>query len=166
MCPEHIFLYTIHTSWNFKWAFFMPIVHRSVWKLFSWPEPKAILSVYDRCPQDWRSGGILFLSCLSFCNSVWNFSFTNNFSTIPVSARALIITMSILWDKTFLWVPIFFTLWPWPWSLTYFLENFNLAKTFEQLLYFTWVFFVTKLWVPTFVPCDLDLGVWPTFLKL
>ena len=60
-------------------------------------------------PRDRRSGGILFLSCLSFCNSIllycprlWNFNFANNFWT--VSARALIFHMSIPFDKTFLLV--------------------------------------------------------------
>ena len=32
-------------------------------------------------------------------------------------------------DKTFLWVALFFTLWPW--SLTHFLKDLTLLKTFE-----------------------------------
>ena len=35
-----------------------------------------------------KDGGILFLSCLSFCKSVWNFNLANNFWT--VKAKALI----------------------------------------------------------------------------
>ena len=135
------------------------------------------------CLRDRRSGGILFLSCLSlchsvilsFCNSVilsfcpplWNFNLANNFWT--VSARALIFHMSIPCNKTFQWVPLFFTLWPWPWSLTYFLKTLTLLITLEQwvleLWYFTWVFLVTRPFsgYHYFLPCDLDLGVWPTF---
>ena len=51
---------------------------------------------------------------LSFCPPLWNFNLANNFWT--VSARALIFHMSIPCDKTFPWIPIFFTLWPWPLS--------------------------------------------------
>ena len=55
---------------------------------------------------------------------------------------------SILCDKTFPWVPLFFTLWPWPWSLTHFLKTLTMLITFEQwvleLWYFTWVFLVLK----------------------
>ena len=149
------------------------------------------------CPRDQRSGGILFLSCLSFCNSVllsetltllitfeqwvlelWYFTWVflvirpsrgyhyflscdldlgvwptylklnlaYNFWT--VSARALIFHMSITCDKTFSWVPLFFTLWPWPWSLIHFLKTWTLLITFEQwvleLWYFTWVFLVIR----------------------
>ena len=43
---------------------------------------------------------------------------------------------------------IFFTLWPWPLSLTYFLKTLTLQITFEQwvleLWYFTWVFLVIR----------------------
>ena len=56
-------------------------------------------------------GGILCLSCLSFCNSVWYFNLADNVWT--VSARALIFHLSISCNKTFPWVPTFFTLWPW-----------------------------------------------------
>ena len=55
---------------------------------------------------------------LSFCPPLWNFNLANNFWT--VSARALIFYMSIPCDKTFPWIPLFFTLWRWPWSLTHF----------------------------------------------
>ena len=81
------------------------------------------------CPRDQRSGGILILSCLSFFHSLWNFNLANNFWT--VSARALIFHLSIPCDETFLWVPLFFTLWPWPDSLTYFFKTLILLITFE-----------------------------------
>ena len=45
----------------------------------------------------------------------------NNFWT--VSARSLIFHMSIPCVKTFPWVPLFLTLWPWPESLTYFFKT-------------------------------------------
>ena len=70
-----------------------------------------------------------------------------------MSVRASIFQMSIPYDKTFPWVPTFFTLWPWPWSLTYFLKTLTLLITFEQwvlkLWYFKWVYFVTRLSVGT-----------------
>ena len=50
-----------------------------------------------------------------------NFNLAKIFWT--VSARALIFHMSIPCDKTFLWTPSFLTLWPWPWSLSYFLKT-------------------------------------------
>ena len=56
-----------------------------------------------------------------------NFKIANNFWT--VSARALIVHMSIPCDKTFLWVPLFFTLWPWHWSITLFLKTLTLLIT-------------------------------------
>ena len=51
-----------------------------------------------------------------------------------VLARALIIHMSIPCEKTFRWlhVSLFWTLWPWPWSLTHSLKILNLLITFEQ----------------------------------
>ena len=64
------------------------------------------------------------------------------------------------------------TLWPWPWSLTYFWKTLTLAITFKpeviQLLYCTSVFLVTRplTWYHKFWPCDLNLELWPTFQKL
>ena len=122
---------------------------------------------------DLKLRGILFLSCLSFC-PLWNFNLAtcNNFWT--VSARALIFHTSIPCDKTFPWVPVllFLTLWQWPWSLAYFRKTLTLLLIFEnwvlELWYFTWVFFVTRpfLGYQHFLPCDLDLRVWPIFWKL
>ena len=44
--------------------------------------------------------------------------------------------------------PLFFALWPWPWSLTHFLKTSTLIITFEQwvleLSYCTWAFLVTR----------------------
>ena len=89
-----------------------------------------------------------------------NFNLANIFWIL--SARALIFRMSIPCDKTFQWVPLFFTLWPWPWSLTHFLKTLTLLITFEQwvleLWYFTWVFLVIRPFrgYHYFLPCDLD----------
>ena len=98
-------------------------------------------------PRDQRSRDILFLSyvchsvILSFCPPLWNYYLAYNFWT--VSARALIFHMSIPCDKTFPWVPLFFTLWPWTWRMTYILKTLTLLITFDQwvleLWYFTWV---------------------------
>ena len=72
-----------------------------------------------------------------------NFNLSYNFWT--VSARALIFHMSISCDKTFQWVPLFMTLWPWPWSLTNFLKTLTFLITFEKwVLYCTWTFLVTR----------------------
>ena len=89
---------------------------------------------------------------LSFCPPLWNFNLANNFWTM--TARALIFHMNILCDKTFHWVPLFLTLWPWPWSLTHFFwKILSLLITFKQwvleLKYFKWIFPVINLSVDT-----------------
>ena len=64
---------------------------------------------------------------------------------------------------------IIFTLWPWPCSLIHFLKTLTLLITFEQwgleLWYFTCVFLVISPFsgYHYFLPCDLDLVVWPIF---
>ena len=72
-------------------------------------------------------GGVLFLSCLSFCPRLWNFNRANNFWT--VSASALIFHMNIPCEKTFTWVSLYWTV-----TLTLefdpFFENFILANNF------------------------------------
>ena len=86
------------------------------------------------------------MSCLAFCPPLWKFNLASNFWT--VSARTLIFHMSIPCDKTFPWVSLFITLWPWPWSLTNFLKTLTLLWIFEQWVlefwYFTWVFLVIR----------------------
>ena len=73
------------------------------------------------------------------------FNLANYFWT--VSASTMIFHISISCDMTFPWVPLFFTLWRWPCSLTYFLKTLILLINFEQwvleLCYFTWVIIVT-----------------------
>ena len=63
-----------------------------------------------------------------------NFNPANNFWT--VSSRTLIFHMNIPCEQTFPWVPLFLTLWPWPWSLIHFWERktLTLLITFEQCL--------------------------------
>jgi hypothetical protein len=81
-----------------------------------------------------------------------------------VSDMAFIFHVCVLYDKTFLLVPKFFTFWPWPWSLTHFLKTLNLAISFEWqvigLLYFICMFLVTRplYWNHKF--WNLDLGFW------
>ena len=85
-----------------------------------------------------------------------------------MSARALKIHMGIPCDMIFPWLSLFFTLWPWPWSMTHFLETLTWLTTFEQwvleLWYVTWVFLVIRpFWrFHYFLPCDLDFD---PFLK-
>ena len=90
-----------------------------------------------------------FLSCdpdLGVSPIFENFNLANNFWT--VNASALIFHMSIPCDKTFPWVPLFWTLWPWPWILIHFLKTLTLPITFEQwvreIWYFTWIFPVKR----------------------
>ena len=88
-----------------------------------------------------------------------NYNLANNFWT--VSASALIFHMTIPCDKPFPWVALFLTLWPWPWSLMYFLKILTLIIAFEQWLlelwYFTWLFLVIRPFCGChyFLPCDL-----------
>ena len=104
-----------------------------------------IFSLYAPEIEDRGHIGFVLSVILSIYHYLWNFNLANNFWT--VSARALIFHMNIPCDKTFPWVPLFPTLWPW--SLTHFLKTITLLITFEQqwvleLLYFTWVFFVIR----------------------
>ena len=98
------------------------------------------------CPLRSKIEGTWIWFCLSFCPPLWIFNLENNFWI--VSTRALRFQMSISCDKTFQWVPLFFTLWPWPWTLTHFLKTLSLLITFEQwvqeLWCFTWVFLLTR----------------------
>ena len=85
-----------------------------------------------------------------------------------MSARALIFHMCIFCYKIFLCVPTFFTLWRWPWSLTYYLKTLTLLKIWtagaRALIFHTsYLCGKTFPWVPTIWPCDLELGVWHTF---
>ena len=108
--------------------------------------------------------------CLSVCLSVRP-SVQSKHSLLTKGDRALILHKCIPCDKTFLSIPKFLTLWPWPWLLTYFWKNLTLAITFEPkevgLSYFTFVFLVARpfCWNQNFLPHDLDLDFWPTFEK-
>ena len=90
---------------------------------------------------------------LLFCPPLWNFNLANNFWT--VSARALIFHMYISYDKTFPWVPLFFTLWFWPWSLTHFL-NFILANNFWTMSAKAFIFLMN---IPSDKICLLVLNL-------
>ena len=60
--------------------------------------------------------------------------------------------MNILCDKTFPWVPLYFTLWHRRWSLTLFFENFKLANTF-------WTVSARALIFHMSIPCDKTFSV-------
>ena len=68
--------------------------------------------------------------CLSVCSSVHpslqsKLKLDHNFWT--KSDSALILHKCIPCDKTFVLIPKFLTLWPWPWLLTYFKKKLNLG---------------------------------------
>ena len=67
-----------------------------------------------------------------------------------VGVRALIFHMTIPCYNNFPWVPLFFTLWPWPWSMTHFLKNFNLG-------YNIWTVGARALIFQMSIPCDRTL---------
>ena len=119
---------------------------------------------------DLSVGSIIFdlvILTLEFDPFFENFNLANNFWT--VISRALIFHMNIPCDKTFPLKPLFLTMWPWPRCLTYSLKTLILLKTFEpwvlELWYIIWVFLVTRTFRGCyyFLPCDLDLGIWPVF---
>ena len=85
-----------------------------------------------------KIGGILFLSCLSYCPPLWNFNLDNIYWT--VSARILIFHMSISCDKTFPLVPLLVTMWPRPWSCTHCLKTLSLIITFKPWVLKLWYF--------------------------
>ena len=77
--------------------------------------------------------------------------------------------LSIPCDKTFPWAPFFLTLWPWPWILTHFFKNFNLAINFwtvsANLINLLSISCVKAFpWVPLFFyPVTLTLEFYPFF---
>ena len=123
------------------------------------------------CPRDRRSGGILFLSCLPFCHSV----LLSETLTLLITFEHWVLE---LWYFTWIFNETrpsvgnqqFFTLWPWLWSLSFFLKILTLRRTFDlwvlEFNHFTWIFVVAKCFPRNqhILPCDLDSGVWP-FLK-
>ena len=74
-------------------------------------------------------------------------------------ARALIFHMSIPCDKTFPLVPLFFTLWPWPWSMTHFTKNFNLTNNSRTVTLRALIFHMS-------IPCDKTFRWVPSFFTL
>ena len=71
--------------------------------------------------------------------------------------------MNIPYDKTFPWVPLFFTLWPWPWSLTHFFENFNLIYNFWTVSARAFIFLLKIPSDKIFLLVPFDLDIWPIF---
>ena len=72
---------------------------------------------------EWKIRGILFMSCLSFRN-ILN-------STLLISFKQRVqefwyFTRVFLFIGLFSSVPILFTMWPWIWSLDYFMLNLTL----------------------------------------
>ena len=120
-----------------------------------------LIDIFFMPPRSKIGGHIVFVLSviLLFCHSVLlseTLTLLINFWT--VSARALIFHMGIPCDKTFPWVPLFFTLWPLLWILTNFLKIFTLLITFEKWVLELWYFIRVH-----FLPFDLALWVWPIF---
>ena len=90
-----------------------------------------------------------------------NFNLGHKFKTI--TDRDFILHICIPCDKTFHMVPNFFTLWPWPWSLTYFWKALILAITVipEEIGFsnFSCVFLVTR-------PFSWYHNLWPWLWNL
>ena len=92
-----------------------------------------------------------------------NFNLGHNFQTR--SDKAFILHMCIPCDKTFHMVPLFWSLWHWPWSLTYFWKILTLTITLKPeevwLSYCTSVFLVTRLftWYQILYLMTLTLNV-------
>ena len=112
------------------------------------------------CPRDRRSGGILFLSCLSFRHSI-----------ILSETLTLLITFEqwvlALWYFKWVFLVIrpsrgyhyFFTLWPWPRRMTHFFDKFNLAYNF-------WTVSARALIFHMSIPCDKSFPWVPLFFTL
>ena len=90
------------------------------------------------CLRDRRSGGVLVF--LPVFHSVLLSETLTLLITFEQWVLELWYFTWIFRDKTFLWVPLFFTLWPWPWSLTHFLKACHKKQWVLELWYFTWIF--------------------------
>ena len=83
-----------------------------------------------------RGGGAYFIkSCLSFCESPWNFNLSNTVWTLGSFTWVFLVARPFHGNQQ---------IWPWPWSLTYFLKYLTLLITFKQIWYFIRVFLVAK----------------------
>ena len=96
---------------------------------------------------------------LDFWPSFEKLNFGYNFWT--KKEKAFILNMLVPFDKTFLFVPKKFTLWPWPWLLTYFWKKLYLGCDF-------WTkrdkAFILQVCIPcgkTFLSIPKTLTLWP-----
>ena len=103
--------YTLKCEFSIMLHRFNQLVHVSL--LFYAPEIEN-QGAYCFCP-------VCYSVMLSLCHPLWIFNLADKFWT--VNAKSLIFHMNIPCYKTFPWVPIFFTLWPWPWSFTHFIKK-------------------------------------------
>jgi hypothetical protein len=125
---------------------------------------------------DWYVLGLIFHVCFFWQDLYMG---TNRFGLVTlefnkifwmVCTRTLIFHTSICCDKTFPLVPTRLTFWPLSLCLTNLQKTLTLAISLElyELWYFMWVFLEKRpfLYYQQIRPCDLDLGVWPTYWKL
>ena len=119
--------------------------------IFSFVDTSTVFVIVFFMPTSSKSGGHIVLSCLSFCHSVitpfCHSVLLSETLTFQITFEQLVLELRYL-TWIFPCVPLFFTLWPWPWSMTYFLKTLTLLITFEQwvlrLWYFTWIFPVIR----------------------
>ena len=129
--------------WYFSWIFFVTGPFRG----------------YQKCLRLWP-----WLWRLNYFDK--NFNLVNKFSTM--CARALIFCTSIF-DKAFPFVPTFVL--PLMLEFDLFSEKINLASYFwtvsARVLTFHMSIPCDKIFpcITNILPCDVDPGIWPTFLK-
>ena len=119
------------------------------------------MGIYTPCKQS--LGGYIGIA-LSVCPSVQSkLNLDHNFLT--KGDRALILHKCIPCDKTFLLIPKFSTLWPWPWLLTYVWKNLghNFWTKRERAVIFHMCISCGKTFLLT--PKFLTSWPWPWLLK-
>ena len=132
-CVATIF-YLGHNFWTIKERDFI-FASLSLWNPFIRPfssSKDTTIQNLDYNPRKRSLVGYIGITLsvrLSVCPSVQNnLNLDHNF--LSKGDRALILHKCIPCDKTFLSIPKFLTLWPWPWLLTYFWKNLTLAIAF------------------------------------
>ena len=92
---------------------------------------------------------------------------TCNHTTVVLIKWKLWMSIKEHFLKEWLFMPHEYSLWLWPWSLTHYLaNNFWTVSVRALIFHMSTPCVKTFQCVPIFLPCDLDLGVWPYFITL